>query len=293
MLRGPAIDRELGRLGTSESRNIVRRVRLVDDTEAVIKVIGNTREPGEGALLAAWHELGLPCLEPLDWGYIRVGEDGLSGVATYLMTRFVEGEPVRTDSLDDNQRRTLTLELVDFIAPFHRANARVATVRTWRARLDQHLRQVLPAIDRSGLPQPAAWSEKLSWISGMGTVTVHGDPAGPNVLRTDRGLVLMDPPGALRAVPEADLAQICFQTSNRDLTVLELIDLVCRRDRTVNPAFLCFFVAMNLLIVAGYLLTDHYNPDADASRSTQRSSLEAAEDAMRLSRSLAEQLSEA
>ena len=66
------IEDDFGSLTTSESRNLVRRVRLRDGVQAVVKVVGNTREPGEGEVLKGWHHSGLPCVEPINWGYQRV-----------------------------------------------------------------------------------------------------------------------------------------------------------------------------------------------------------------------------
>jgi hypothetical protein len=45
---------DLGTLTTPESRNIVRKVRRPDGSTAVLKVIGNLREPGEAEALRAW-----------------------------------------------------------------------------------------------------------------------------------------------------------------------------------------------------------------------------------------------
>ena len=51
---------DLGTLTTPESRNVVRKVRLADGSFGVLKVIGNTRELGEGEVLERWRSRGLP-----------------------------------------------------------------------------------------------------------------------------------------------------------------------------------------------------------------------------------------
>jgi hypothetical protein len=71
---------DLGSLTTYESRNIVRKVRLADGRLAVLKVMGQRREPGEGEVLAVWTTKGLPCVRPLKWG---------DGRATWLLTGYL------------------------------------------------------------------------------------------------------------------------------------------------------------------------------------------------------------
>ena len=52
---------DLGTLTTPESRNVVRKVRQPDGSAAVLKVIGNLREPGEAEVLRLWGSQQVTC----------------------------------------------------------------------------------------------------------------------------------------------------------------------------------------------------------------------------------------
>jgi hypothetical protein len=250
---------DLGSLTTAESRNIVRKVRMGDGALAVLKVIGNTREAGEGEVLEAWWSRGLPCAEPLAWGYERVSLAGRPRTATFLVTRFIE--PKRSGSDGGPSRpEDLTARLVGFMRQFHFAGVAVTTSRTWEDRLNGHLRWTLPLIRRHGLPEPRQWKAKLRRVSQDGQAIVHGDPAGRNVLVTDSGFVLLDPPGALRAMREADIGQICSQVGGTDNVDL-LIDVACDTDPTLLPDAVACFAGLNFLTWAGYFLAGHDHPD--------------------------------
>ena len=85
---------------------------------------------------------------------------------------------------------------------------------------------------------------------------VHGDPAGGNVLDTVDGLLLIDPPGALIALPEADIGQICSQVGGVDATA-EMIELVSNHDRTLDPSAIAGFAGLNFFVWGGYFLAMH------------------------------------
>lgn len=259
------IDEDLGSLTTPESRNIVRRVRLRDGSHAVLKLIGNTREPGEGDLLAAWRRAKLPCVEPVTWGYLQVrtgsAPAGVPRTATYLLTRLVPARYLPEPSgLDEQSRRAS--DLVALVRPFHAADVRVPRTRSWSDRLGQHLRETLPLLRRHGLPEPEQWTDKLDRLSRDGRVTVHGDPAGRNVLDSGHGLILLDPPGAITALPEADVAQICCQVGGAD-GVRALLALVAEQEPQLDPSAVSGFAGLNLLVWAGYAAAEHSNPDID------------------------------
>ena len=226
-------------------------------------MIGNVREPGEGEILAAWHGAGLPCARPLTWGYVQVRAASTGAPATstasYVVTALVAGRKLpRPRDFDDCVGQAL--ELVDLIRPFHLADVRVSRARPWSDRLAPHLNEILPLLETHGLPEPDRWRAKLDRLSRTGRVLVHGDPAGSNVLRTDRGLVLLDPPGAVVALPEADVAQICCQVARAD-GVGELIPLVAERHPRLDPSAVAGFAGLNLLVWAGYVVAEHANPD--------------------------------
>lgn len=256
------VERDLGSLGTPESRNIVRHVALRTGREAVLKVAGHTREPGEGEALAAWYRAGLPCVRPIEWGYRRVSASDGAATASFVVTELVGTARPPTPSIDGRGTRIArALRLADFIAPFHAADVRLPLSRDWAARSAEHLCWTLPVIRATGLPEPPDWSRKLRWASDLGTTTIHGDPAGSNVLDSPNGLVAIDPPGAVRAPREADLARICVQADDAS-DVVSVMEAVWAEHRHLNFDLLAFFVGMELFVVAGYLLADHLNPDA-------------------------------
>jgi len=257
------ITEDRGSLTTPESRNLVRRVLLRDGSTAVLKVIGNTREPGEGELLDAWYRAGLPCVQPLSWGYLRVmlsgSEAAVPHTASYLLTRFVTAHHL-PEPRTAHDRAKRVRDLVALVRPFHAANVPVSRARSWGDRVGQHLRQTLPLLQHHGLQEPNRWEDKLDRLSRDGRIVVHGDPAGLNVLGTDRGLLLLDPPGALVALPEADIAQICCQVGGVS-GARELLTLVSEEHAELDPSALAGFAGLNLLIWAGYILAKHSNPD--------------------------------
>jgi hypothetical protein len=250
---------DAGSLTTAESRNVVRRVRLTGGDEAVLKIMGNVREPGEGEVLTAWHAAGLPCAEPLDWGYLRVG----GAPASYVLTRFVAA-PAFPRSFDGRplaERVAAARRLAEFIRPFHAAAIRVSRARSWEDRLRLHLQWTLPPLIAHGAEPPAGWEQRLAALSAQGRVIVHGDPAGANVLEGDGGLLLLDPPGALQALPEADVAQICSQVGGAEHAEA-VIAAVCEQDPHLDPGAVAALAGLNFLTWAGYSFAGHSNPDA-------------------------------
>jgi hypothetical protein len=253
------IREDAGTVTTPESRNVVRRVRLASGDEAVLKIMGNVREPGEGEVLGAWHAAGLPCVEPLDWGYVRAG----GATAGYVLTRFVDA-PAFPRSFEGRplaERVAAAARLAEFVRQFHAARIRVTRTRTWEDRLRLHLRWTLPPLLAHGVEPPAGWERRLAALSAQGRVIVHGDPAGGNVLVGESGLLLLDPPGALQALPEADVAQICSQVGGAE-HVEAVIAAVCERDARLDPDAVCALAGLNFLIWAGYAYAAHANPDA-------------------------------
>ena len=114
---------------------------------------------------------------------------------------------------------------------------------------------------------------------------VHGDPAGGNVLDTVDGLLLIDPPGALIALPEADIGQICSQVGGVDATA-EMIELVSNHDRTLDPSAIAGFAGLNFFVWGGYFLAMHPNPDARHSEQTAEAARHDAERYLVLARQL-------
>jgi hypothetical protein len=250
-----------GSLTTPESRNVVRRVRLADGRDAVAKFIPNTREPGEGEVLDAWWRAGLPCAEPLGWGYERIEIDGVPRVTSYLLTAWAGVEPL-PDAIDRAEKESRVAELVALVGRFHRADVRVARAHTWRRRLELHQRWTVPLVRAEGLPEPKEWREKLERLSSEGRVVVHGDPAGRNVLvARDGSLVLIDPPGAIVALREADVGRICSQVGGVD-DAFDLVDVAARADPSLDPGAVACFAGFDFLTWAGYFLASHPDPDA-------------------------------
>ena len=265
-----AIESDMRSLATPESRNIVRLVTRADGSAAALKVMGHGREPGEGEVLRGWRQCGLPCVNPLDWGYDRPPGRGASRTASFIMTAYIEGEPLAhpaADSLEEKERQLE--ELLDFIQPFHSAALNVSTGRSWSDRMWLHLKWTVPLITAAGLREPEGWREKLQILSDRGRTIIHGDPAGANILRTSSGLILLDPPGALVASREADVAQICSQVGGAPLAP-RMIAKACDLDPTLYPEALACLTGINILVWTGYLLVGHDNPDVAEDRSTER-----------------------
>jgi Ser/Thr protein kinase RdoA (MazF antagonist) len=261
-----AIKSDMKSLATPESRNIVRLVTMADSTSAVIKVMGHGREPGEGEVLHAWRRRGLPCANPLEWGYERLPGHGTGHTASFILTTFTEGEPLTHEASDSLEEKDSQLEeLIEFIRPFHSASINVSAGRSWSDRMWLHLKWTVPQIVAAGFREPDGWREKLRILSDRGHIVIHGDPAGANVLRTPSGLILLDPPGALIACREADVAQICAQVGGAALAP-RMIAKACDLDPTLHPEALACLAGINILVWAGYLLVNHDNPDITKDR---------------------------
>lgn len=255
----------LASIATEESRNIVWKVALGDGSLAVLKVMGNSREPGEGNVLQGWWSCGLPCVEPIAWGYERVPVTGKPVTATYVLTALAGGSPIATPD-DPAGKRQQVARLVTFIRRFHLSGTHVAETRAWEQKLAQHLHWTLPLVRAYRLSEPIGWAAKLRRLSGDGIGLVHGDVAHNVLVGPEGELTLLDPPGAIRAMPEADVGQICFQVGGYD-HIVEAIDAACRTDPTLHPGVVACFAGLNFLTSAGYFLAGHLNPDtASASR---------------------------
>jgi hypothetical protein len=173
--------------------------------------------------------------------------------------------------------------LVGFIRAFHLSGAAVPTTRTWRDRLDVHLRWTLPLTRGHGLTEPPDWEAKLA-AAGGGTL-LHGDPAGSNVLVTEEGsLVLIDPPGAIRGPREADAGQIASHPAGKAAEVIVLVEEAAAADRSLDPRLVALFAGLNLLVWSGYFLARHGHPATGGA--VGREPVLAAETYMAASRSL-------
>lgn len=257
---------DLGTITTPESRNLVRKVRLRDGTFAALKIVGNTREPGEGDVLLAWHSAGLPVPEPLAFGTYPVHVDGAAKAqsATYVMTSFVEGPMLSAQvatSLED--KSALTTELASYIRPFHDSRVSVDESRRWQTRIGLHTMWTVPLLRAHRLAEPDSWERILNDLSDRGDFVLHGDPAPVNILRSPAGLVLLDPPGSLRGMREADVGQICSQIGGV-ADVEALVDVAVQADPTLDRRAVAAFAGINFLTWAGYSLAEHPNPDVPA-----------------------------
>ncbi|MGH3159160.1 MAG: phosphotransferase [Streptosporangiaceae bacterium] len=267
---------DLGTLTTPESRNIVRKVCQPDGSVAVLKVIGNLREPGEGDALHAWSTHSLPCVRPLRWSEVPAGADGGSPVASYLLTEHID-RPVLAvpDAAPLTERQMITRRLTECVSQFHAAELPVPEcARSWTARVGVHLHWTLPLVRRAGLAEPANWADKLTKASARGNVLLHGDAAGANVLVLgDGSLVLLDPPGAIRGPREADIGHIvsyvaCVGSSTAEAKVSSiepLLRVACDAAPWLDPAAVALFAGMDLITWAGYFLAGHANRNAGSS----------------------------
>ena len=264
---------DLGTLTTPESRNIVRKVRQPDGSTAVLKVVGNLREPGEAEVLRLWSARGLPCVRPLRSGEVPLKSGTGPPAASYLLTEYV-GRPalVVRDSVPLAERAGIARRLTECVSCFHRAHVDVPDrARSWVDKVGVHLRWTLPLIRREGLGEPAGWQDKLKATSARENGLLHGDVAGCNALvRGDGSLMLLDPPGAIRGPREADIGQIvsylaCASSRAAEEKVADiepLIHAACAAEPSLDPAAVGLFAGVNLLTWAGYFLVGHVNRNA-------------------------------
>ena len=267
---------DLGTLTSPESRNIVRKVRRTDGTTAVLKVIGNLREPGEAQALAAWSARGLPCVRPLSWADVSVVPGAGPPAASYLLTEYID-RPVLAvpDTASVTQRARITRRLTECVSAFHQAPVVVPDcARTWADRVGAHLRWTLPLIRRAGLAEPPGWQVKLAAASARDSRLLHGDASGANALVLgDGSLILLDPPGAIRGPREADVGHIvsyvaCVgaRTAEEKIAGLDpLLGAACQAAPSLDPAAVALFAGVNLLTWAGYFLAGHVNRYAGSS----------------------------
>jgi hypothetical protein len=266
----PALDlTDLGTLTSPESRNIVRKVRQPDGTMAVLKVIGNLREPGEAQALAAWSAHGLPCVRPLAWGQNPPVPGAGPLAASYLLTEYIDAPVLAVpDAATGAQRQAITRRLTECVSAFHQAPVAVPDcARTWVDRVGVHLRWTLPLIRREGLAEPSGWQDKLTAASARDNRLLHGDASGANALVLGGTLVLLDPPGAIRGPREADVGHIvsymaCVGARTVEEKVADIDSLLhaaCQAAPSLDPAAVALFAGVNLITWAGYFLAGHVN----------------------------------
>lgn len=260
---------DLGTLTTPESRNIVRKVRQPDGSTAVLKVIGNMREPGEAEALREWARFGLPCVRPLRWGDVPASP-GEAASASYLLTEYIDRPTlVVEDGCPPARRAEIVQRLTSAIAPFHAAAARPPErSRTWAARVGEHLRWTLPLVRREKLAEPPGWADKLTEASATQRRLLHGDVGGANALvMADESLVLLDPPGAIIGPPEADVGHIVAYVAcagshaagEKTACIGPLLDVACATTPSLDPKTVALFAAVDLITWAGYFLSGHEN----------------------------------
>jgi len=267
---------DLGSLTTPESRNIVRKVQRPDGSTAVLKVIGNLREPGEAEALRAWSACGLPCVRPLTWGDVLLVPGAGPPVASYVLTEYVD-RPVLVvpDGTSLAERERITCRLTLCVSAFHEAPVRVPDrARSWVDRVGAHLRWTLPLIRRERLAEPFGWQGKLEAACARESRLLHGDASGANALVLgDGSLVLLDPPGAIRGPREADIGHIvsyvaCVGSRTAEEKVADIDPLLrtaCEASPSLDPAAVALFAGVNLLTWAGYFLVGHVNRNAGSS----------------------------
>lgn len=266
---------DLGTLTTPESRNIVRKVRRPDGSMAVLKVIGNLREPGEAEALRAWSACGLPCVRPLCWGEVPLVPGDGAPAARYLLTEYID-RPVLAvpEAASLAERERITRCLMECVSAFHAAPVMVPDyARTWVERVGVHLRWTLPLVRREQLAEPPGWQGKLEAACARDSRLLHGDASGTNALvLDDRSLVLLDPPGAIRGPREADVGHIvscvaCAGSRPAKEKVADIDPLLraaYEAAPSLEPAAIALFAGVNLLTWAGYFLVGRVNRNVDS-----------------------------
>jgi hypothetical protein len=272
---------DLGTLTTPESRNIVRKVQRPDGSMAVLKVMGNLREPGAAEALRSWSGCGLPCVRPLQWGDVPLVPGAGLPAASFLLTEYID-RPVLAvpDRASLAERAGITRRLTKCVSAFHLAPVMVPDgARTWVDKVGEHLYWTLPLIRRERLAEPRGWQDKLTAACKRDSRLLHGDVSGVNALvLSDDSLVLLDPPGAISGPREADIGHIvsymaCVSSRTAEEKVADidpLLQAACEAAPALDPTAVALFAGVNLLTWAGYFLVDHENRNAGSS-ATDRS----------------------
>lgn len=181
---------DLGPLtGSPLSPNVLREVRRRDGSRAVLKLVGEPAT-GEIATLAAWTHAGVSCVPLLHSG-IGIWSPGV----THMLLAHVPGAP-----LPHRDMPAATTDIVRLLAAAHLAppHGVEPLAEELRPRLD-----TAETIWRDAdLDPPPHVADQLAGLEG-GSVLLHGDPVGMNLLVEGDRACLLDPVG-VAGPPEFD-----------------------------------------------------------------------------------------
>ena len=218
---------------TSESCNLTRRARvsvlLADGTEevreAVVKVSGHTREPGEHLTLAALDESGVPTLKVLGGERVML-PPGTRGPrdAYIVITEYEPGVTLNTLHPEQTTPAEVVQDVIDRVrrlAPLRAADRRPAGEhRTFAERLELHFDETQPNLRANHVGRTEDYEYVAAVLYELGHAPhaqlIHGDPADVNFYLTDTGEILaFDPRGEIYGVPECDPGAIIAQHLGR------------------------------------------------------------------------------
>lgn len=167
--------------GSPLSANVLLEVRLGDGSVAVLKLIGEPQS-AEAATLAAWTGHQVPCAPLLDHGIGAHVPD-----VTHLLLGKVPGA-----ALPHMEMAAATEQAVHL---FRRAHLTPPTeVVPLHRFLGPRLREAVQIWREAGLPSADGALRVLADLE-TGPVLLHGDAVGFNLLKSEEGLVLIDPAG--------------------------------------------------------------------------------------------------
>ena len=240
-LAGLALE-DLGPLsGSPLSPNVLRAVRTSGGRAAVLKLVGEPRT-GEAATLAAWTAGGVNSVPLLEHG-IGAWTDGV----THLLVGWVPGEP-----MPHSEMAAATGPVVAVLAGAHLAKP--AGVEDLADSLRPRLRTAEQVWSSAGLTPPVRVDELLSDVPG--SVLLHGDPVGMNLL-VDRGSIRLLDPAGVAGPAEFDAGRWVA----RSLAVAGpgalagLTETALRADPSLRPDVLDLCVAVELLIEVRHRIT--------------------------------------
>jgi hypothetical protein len=198
-------------------------IRFVQRPNAVVEVLKCETQfvagVSEHELLSVWAESGLPMPRSHVGGLEEICVDGLWTFVEFSFMDCIEGEPLsREQPLGNSRDHQLDVlgQLVELIAPVHRAGVRPSRSFSWAAIWFQYLAGASRYLQSDhpdlGWTLPAAsydvWREEIEVLSA-GDVLLHGNCRGANVMRTSTGLVLHSPLAGIVSRPEWDLGMSC------------------------------------------------------------------------------------
>ncbi len=197
------IDRWVEPLATSGSHNAVWRVRLSDQSDAVLKVAAARSWQGEFNYLKRAVRRGKPVAVPLSTFTGPATDD--PGGETYgaLLTGMVEGEPTRDAPLDD---------LYGLFDSLVERGVVVQGATRYSDHLRRRLAVAMPRLAREGFRLPSRMGQVMRWTDGEHLI--HGAERSAHAIcaALDQQLKAVSPAGFMLSSREVAFASLALAT---------------------------------------------------------------------------------